>query len=1353
MRIHRTFAFLLLVTLSLAAAEPFTFKTTFDDPTLACWRFRSLEGEISEGKMLLRSTGTQNGYALPRRMPFRSTVAVEATIRVRKRLLKKGWNFGGVTIFQDESNFWMLALVEGPNGRHSVDFIECHAGIWQAQNAQDTMLESTGKMQVDWQSERAYRLRLEIRDGTISGTILDAAGASQLATASFAFGKTPAVRSGMPAIIVRGGEVEIDDFTVHMESRPVSKVPGLRIEDGPAGRVAVLDDALPGHDRKGVARLAADLRKASFGVTSLTAGQFCLDGVLSKETFDVLVVPRCDSFPAAGAEPLATFGREGGHILFLGGPFLDNALREVNGTWFDTKGLTSARNSVKPAFIPFEINARLDLAKWHRATGDSDGAATLAVTQNGPNDTPAIRWHADNFRRWEGHLSPPFPRLFGEGHDLFTFLVKGDGNTPLIAVEIQEEDGSRWIATAKVAAKWQRVGLALADFHYWVDSPTKKSRGGANDGLNAAGARRVNFGLSSTHTSFVLSGPHTLWITDVGSATNPFPADDLSPKHLPTSLESIYPRYKVFPVAKADRLEGIQQLSLDAGWGDPDLENLLCAVPRTQGRGFGRSQKWRYVPLALAKRKGNARDFGAPEWLLLNCAMPFDGAVFAGFGYGNSAMLSNVHTRRRIVQLARFLCRGAMFTEAGTEHFAYWPGEVVRLGAQVLSFAHTGQNVSVTLIIRSGAKTLWEEEVEIALDASGLGVCSFKWTPSTTPAVYQIKVTLSGGKPGDAFSDSVSHEFAVLDPAPAPKSSFITAHDGDFWLEGAKWYPVGINYWPLYVSGMDHGDYWGGAFRDTYYAPELVEQDLAHLQDLGINMVSIQSPAVEQCRNLLDFSRRCANHGIRINLYCGLASPLAFQETKLKDFLETARIPGNPTIFAYDTIWEPGNHVFKDDAKRALWDDHWRAWINERYGSIENAERDWHFKARRDDQGRVISPRTTYFREDGDWRGMMAAYRRFMDNLTSLLWGRANRRLRELDPNHLVSFRQGNTLPHDFALTGPVKHLDFICPEGYAVPHSDTGEAAIGFLTRYVDFTTNGQPIIWSEFGKSVWNRQTMEPSAKAIEMVGAYHARFYRTGLAAGANGTAPWWWVGGYRVGERSDFGIVGPDGTERPAALLVREYADKYKAPRSRPASTVWFDYDRDAHAGGYCRAAFHEGAKAYATAAANGQMLGIRTRGTGTNSVNTPLLAVGNVPCNGRNPPKFLDGEFNHLQILDASSTWVEAVDDTTITVRPGTPVRARISVGNLQEATWLPPAATAGKPGGVTLSSTQDSQLSVELPLSTSTPRFADADFGEVTLAAKIRTPTVFELRLQAKGRTPFGEARTFTITPASNDQP
>ena len=36
---------------------------------------------------------------------------------------------------------------------------------------------------------------------------------------------------------------------------------------------------------------------------------------------------------------------------------------------------------------------------------------------------------------------------------------------------------------------------------------------------------------------------------------------------------------------------------------------------------------------------------------------------------------------------------------------------------------------------------------------------------------------------------------------------FVTVKDGNFVVEGQPWYPVGGNYWPLYVSGLEPVSY------------------------------------------------------------------------------------------------------------------------------------------------------------------------------------------------------------------------------------------------------------------------------------------------------------------------------------------------------------------------------------------------------------------------------------------------------------------------------------------------------------------------------------------------------------------
>ncbi len=927
---------------------------------------------------------------------------------------------------------------------------------------------------------------------------------------------------------------------------------------------------------------------------------------------------------------------------------------------------------------------------------------------------------------------------------MLAFTVKGSDTTPQLAVEVQERDGSRWFATINITTQWQRICLDPSDFKYWRDSPTGNRRGGEGDRLHPSQAARIDFQLSQSHTSAVPPGRHEFWIADIGTCVNPVADMELNTAALDQSLESIFPRYKVYSIDDPVELQGSSSSALLPKMGPWTASNLVCAIPRTTGRGFKRGQKWRYVPLVDAIDK-QGRHRGSPVWLLLNNQKPLAGSIFACIGLNDPQQLASPTAMNLVSHIAQRLQSGLMLVEAGSDQFSYWPGEKITLGAAVTSVSDAGARPSLRITVRNGdGKVLRTETHQAAVTAHDATVWQHEFAPpASAPASYLVTAELVVD---NAVVDRIEHDFSILDKRTVADDKFITVQGNNFYLDGQKWYPVGINFWPLYISGMDHRDYWAGWVTREFYDPELVEQDLARMEAIGINMVSIQAGDPKYYHNLLDFVRRCSQHDIHVNLFCGLASPIGFQESKLRAFVKEADLANNPTIMAYDTIWEPGNYMFSR-AWRPRWDDDWRQWIVEQYGSLEAAEADWQFKCSRNADGACVGPPEKYFREDGPWRVLMAAYRRFMDDLMSRKWNQANRKLREIDPHHLISFRQGNTLPHDFALTAPVKHIDFICPEGYAIPHSDSGYFAAGFISKYIHFTTKGKPIVWSEFGQSVWDSTRMEPSAQRIQAVADYHDLFYRMVLKTGANGTVPWWWPGGYRVGERSDFGIVNPDGTLRPAAELIVKYGPRLKTPRDWPEPTVWFEMDRDAHAGGYWYVCFNTGQAAYEKAESAGEQLGVRTAGTGTTSATTPLVAIGNRPCNGTNPPKYLNAEFNWLLILDAAGNWVEARDGATITVAAGSAVRARVSVGNTQEATWLAPTGGQPRPGDVELATTDHSDVKGCWPLPGDTAPLADADFGEIELAKSVSSATVIELRMSARERSRFGEKRTFTIVP------
>lgn len=194
--------------------------------------------------------------------------------------------------------------------------------------------------------------------------------------------------------------------------------------------------------------------------------------------------------------------------------------------------------------------------------------------------------------------------------------------------------------------------------------------------------------------------------------------------------------------------------------------------------------------------------------------------------------------------------------------------------------------------------------------------------------------------------------FVVLAPAlvPVPEES---------------WFAFGINYWPRYIAGKEQSDYWRHWLDPTNYDPELVEQDLLILREIGMNCVSISYTNLRQALPLRDFLRRCHKHGIKVNLFIAGAHPLHFQPDLVRQLIEAADLANQPAMFAYDIAWEPrwGNYN-----ERRRHDAEWRDWLVEQYGSIEAAERDWGFKLPRDEKGNPTVPKDEHLLNDGEWR-------------------------------------------------------------------------------------------------------------------------------------------------------------------------------------------------------------------------------------------------------------------------------------------------------------------------------------------------------------------------------------------------
>jgi hypothetical protein len=210
--------------------------------------------------------------------------------------------------------------------------------------------------------------------------------------------------------------------------------------------------------------------------------------------------------------------------------------------------------------------------------------------------------------------------------------------------------------------------------------------------------------------------------------------------------------------------------------------------------------------------------------------------------------------------------------------------------------------------------------------------------------------------------------------------------------------------------------------------------------------------------------------------------------------------------------------------------------------------------------------------KDGPWRKLVADYRLFLDDQLREHYATARQLVLSIDPHHAVSFRMScagdptynwdAALPYDFY--GLADAVDIWAPEAYGRIGDWERVKAGEFTAAYARLCDPAKPLMWAEMGYSVWDANRMAPDPEKLRFEGHYFEDFYRMMTESGADGAFFWWYPGGFRRGENSDFGIINPDGTERPVTRVIRSLGPRFlKAPKpGRPNCWLAVDRDRDA-----------------------------------------------------------------------------------------------------------------------------------------------------------------------------------------------
>ncbi len=1093
--------------------------------------------------------------------------------------------------------------------------------------------------------------------------------------------------------------------------------------------------------------LEEHLRSAGYHVVPFDFDALCDPATLTIDSIDLLVLPDASALPASSTTVVEAFLKAGGDIFACNTPLWRDQLIDDGGSWVSRADYRRIHTQDLLENVVFDFDAT-DLSAWRRSTNNADTPASheLADTTGAPFHR-ALHVKISSLNNWDTFLSPHMDAPFPEGHTLTVFWAKGTTRTTALSIEWAEKDSSRWIATVQLAPEWRQYVLQPSDFKFWESVPAR-----AATEFNPANVLHTAIGLAHTHTPLG-SGEHEYWVGPFGTAERSPVHEKLLTAFEAPALETLSPGYKFFECADVAEFRGCD-LRKGVRFKTPGA--VWSSHPRPGPGGFEKGRDWRWSPLIEAF-SGTGVWRGNPATLYVNADGPYKGGVWVSVSipdadwYTGDEALSKLF--KESIQRMR---HGVFLLDAGTNYYTYFDDQTVEFGARVINLSKENRTEKL-LINKRGVE---HREMSISLAPGEIKRIAESeavnhW-PDTRDGSAGLVVHL-----GD--HDTAGNQVHIW--RPKEQKHFITVENGDFMLEGARWRPHGVNYMPSSGIAIEDGAYFEHWIGARSYDPEVIQRDLDHIRDMGMNSVSIfiHYPSIDS-QNLLDLLRRLEIMDIKANLSLRPGTPFDFEWDKMRALIERYRLWDNDTVYAYDLAWEP---MFGDHDGRKRWDAEWREWIIERYGSIENAETDWDYQAPRESDGQVTNPLNPHVVEDGrHWR-MMAAYRRFLDTILYKYYDRARRLVRTVDPNHLVSFRMtlagdptarwSKTVPYDYAyLAGAV---DLLEPEAYG-RIGDWERVKPGWFTyEYGRWAHPGLPVLWAEAGVSAWSNALMTAPADQLEFQATFYTDMYRMMIDSGADGIYWWWYPGGYRANERSDYGIIHPDGTDRPVTKVIRDHVERFlNAPSAKPVDH-WITMDRDPHPDGLA-GIYADVKDAFWAAIEAGKTPGLRTEGTGTTSADCPLTAVGNVKYNGSNPPKYLDGFFDTVEIRDAAGNWQAVQDGGAVALSRRQPLVARLGMTNLGEAAWLPPTE-AGDAGAVYVRvDAVKTDVGVfsriapgiypgesRFPIPARVDRFGQVVLEEVTLIPDSvpLARLILEFRFEAEGRAVFGPRYTVQV--------
>ena len=358
---------------------------------------------------------------------------------------------------------------------------------------------------------------------------------------------------------------------------------------------------------------------------------------------------------------------------------------------------------------------------------------------------------------------------------------------------------------------------------------------------------------------------------------------------------------------------------------------------------------------------------------------------------------------------------------------------------------------------------------------------------------------------------------------------------------------------------------------------------------------------------------------------------------------------------------------------------------------------------------------------------LVNAFRRFGDTHTAVRFGQTIRKIKKLDPHHLISCRQGYggngndwAIPwYPLELHATAHHFDFLGPEAYDFMiniDSDNILSGIATIEAYCRWASKGKPVVWTE--AAYYSKPEMDETHLQEQSI--FYDTFISHMLKTNSDGILFWYWPGGYRVDEKSDYGITDKNRNLRPAAFTMQERANEATMMRAVPEADVISYVNLFTTNGGFV-GIYDQHRSSALDAYKSGKRYVMRGDGYGTTSAQSPEMIAGMT--------KHLCAEMGRIELKAADGDWFEVRDGMAYAVSKGTPIMARAVIVNMGDSKWL--STKDGTYGAVYFAGNQNAGLFFKEPILNEVNRLEEAIIQPFLMTNGLTEDTTIQFQMLA----------------------